>query len=117
MLTIDKRHKMRLLMLSAVNIRGDPYQGIYIDTMYPTLKMQLQVLAFIAEELALFHNDSNLVGQPTRCTPMLLSFRACNCCIKHQDCRDANDGISSGESLVACTFTAPPSTWYLPFYA
>ena len=60
-LTINQWNKVRLLVLSAINICHDTDKFIHLYIVRSSLNVQLQVLSFVAEELASFDNNPNLL--------------------------------------------------------
>lgn len=109
MLTINKGYEVGLLLLAAGNVRSKSNERIYSDIMNAPLDMKLQVISMIAVYLPLVNNDANLLWQPTRNSPELLSLWAVDCCIKHENSRGTVYSLSSCKRLVALASAAPSS--------
>lgn len=56
---------MRPLILCTGNLRRQPNKRINCDIVGTTLKVQLEILALIAEEMSLIEDYSNLLRQPS----------------------------------------------------
>ena len=85
---------MRLLMLPTVDIGNDSNKLIHHDVVDSSLQMQHEILALVAEELPLIHNDTNFPRKPTGSQPQMLSLGTVYCSVDQQNCRDALDGLS-----------------------
>ena len=71
-LTVNQRHKVRFLILSAIDIRHRTDELVHLYVVGASLNVQLQVLSFVAKELTTFDNNSNLLWQPVWDRPELL---------------------------------------------
>lgn len=100
---------MRLLMLSAINVRDDTNKLIYFDDVETSLQMQSKIIPFEAEELAVVDYDPYFFRQPAWFGPVLLALGCVECSIDHEDIRDAADRLASRQLLISTAFVAPSS--------
>jgi hypothetical protein len=97
-------------MLSTVNICSKPDQRVNSNVMYSPLKVELQILSLIAEELPLVNNNTNLFWKPARRRPETFGIWGSDGCIEHKDSGNAVNGLSSCERLISLAPAAPSST-------
>ena len=71
-LTVNQRHKVRFLILSAIDVRHRTDELVHLYVVGASLNVQLQVLSFVAEELTPFDDNANLLRQPVWDRPELL---------------------------------------------
>ena len=116
-LTIDHRDQVRLLRLAALDVDGHANQRIHHDVVHASLQMELQVLPFIAKELAMLNDDSNLLRKPTGSRPKDPMVRIGDGCVEHEHGWDTVDALSSRYRLVSLTPTAPSFGGCLPLDA
>ena len=68
-LTVDDPDQMRVLALGTGDIDCQSNQRVDMDVMESPLQMMPQIISFVAEELTLVDNYSNLIWHPSGCAP------------------------------------------------
>lgn len=71
--------------------------------MYPPVEMQLEVVPFIAVNMALVNYDTNFLRQPSRGRPQLAVLGSGDLCAERQNSRDVEDDLALVKVLVALT--------------
>lgn len=71
------------------------------------LKMMLQVLSLVAKELALIHDDTDLIWDPPGGAPQLTLLGVSYGSVKHQNRRGLSDGLAGRQGLIALAPVTP----------
>ena len=100
---------MRLLCLPTLNVDGHTDQGVYSNIMYAPLQVKLEVLTLVAEELALLHNDTDLLWKPSWGSPKRTMLGAVDSSVEHEHRRHASNTLARSDWLVPLAPTAPAS--------
>ena len=98
------------MLLAAGNGRRKSNERIDSDVVNSPLDMKFQIISMVAVHLPLVNDDANLLWQPTRYSPELLSLRAIYCCIEHENSGSTVYGLSGRKRLIALATTAPSPT-------
>jgi hypothetical protein len=65
---------MPVLVLGITNLANDTNQLIHLNIKHSALKVQPQILAFIAVNLSMVYNDADFRWEPVGATPHLLDI-------------------------------------------
>lgn len=85
--------------------------------MHPTLQVQLQVLTFKAEELAIVYYDANFFWEPSRGGPQPTVFVVIDRSCKHHYTGYPMYGLSGGQRLISMAVIAPTFVGGFSLYA
>lgn len=107
---------MRLLILPAIDVCDYADKFVDLDVVGPSLHVELQVLALVAEELPLVYDDSYLLREPVGNRPQLLCFSAVYSSVNHEYRRNALYSLPGGELLIPLASIAPAASLVLSFH-
>ena len=116
-LTINHSNEMTFLVLCTAHIRNHTNKLIDHDLMHFSSNVDIKILTFVAEELPIATDDSNLLWQPIGRTPQLPSFIRLHICIDRQDGRYRLHLLALRHLLVSAASRAPASRWFLSLNA